>query len=379
MKQAIRIILCSILCVIANTACRKANDAIPPPVPEEFDVITTGSIYNENNQVYEAYYWKNTERVALPAPDTRQAFAYGLDKVASTLYVAGGYEGEHPVSGVTMLLPCYWKDGQKINLPVEGLDITQRCGAADIRLVNDVLYVLGDVDERPVLWKIANGQTMLIEFPLNDTVTDLRRAPNLQLHEGKIFVGGNQKIKRGNLEYFNAGYWVIGQNDQPVFYTIESQLAYALCFATTVSAQGIFITGEYHETATTSAKPAIWSSQGRLPVAETLHPSYNRLRAIVTSKGGTLYTILHDIQRYQPVLWKLSGTHNVEVIKPPVPDNAKGLCKTIDVYEENLAYSYIYQQENTWKGFYVFRGKTQELNIDNNRFASFNRTRIFLR
>lgn len=366
-----------LLTAFVHSACRKTNAEKPSPVKQEYDVITTGSIYNETLQIYEAYYWKNTERFLLPAADTRQAFPYGLDKVGETIYVAGGYEGEHPATGESILLPCYWKDGQKINLPVQGLNIIQRCGAADIKVVNNILYVLGDIDMRPLVWRIAGGETTLIEFPFHDSVTDVRRGANMEVYDGKIFIAGNQKIKHTSREIFNVGYWVIGQGDQPVFNIIEEELAYALCFAITVSEHGIFITGEYHETDTVRSKPGVWSINGRVPVTDALHPSYNRLRGIVSGKNGVLYTILHDIQLYQPVLWKLSLMQNIETIKPQVPVNAKGLCETVDVIDENLAYSYIYHHENTWKGFFVFNDKQQELNINNSSFASFSRTRIF--
>lgn len=369
----------SLSLVAINFGCRKEQASTPPPVELVHDVITTGGLYNETKQTYNAYYWKNSERFELKAEDTRQAFAYGLDKTGQDMYIAGGYQGLHPVTGASILLPCYWKNGNKINLPVQDLHVEQRCGASDVRWLNNALYVSGDVDMRPVVWKIQGGQTKLIEFPVNDSVIDVRRGSNLQVYNGKVYMAGNQKIERQGSIVFNAGYWVITEDDKPEFHVVENNLAYALCFALSVSKHGIFVTGEYSLADVANSKPAVWTSEGRLPVADQLHPSYNRLRGLATDDKGNVYMILHDIQLYQPVLWKLPVSHHRELIKPQVPENAKGLCATLDVYGENLAYSYLYEQGSSRKGFYVFREQVQELDIDNSPFASFNRTRIFSR
>lgn len=361
------------------SACRKQEDqqAPPPPGDKEYDVITTATLYNAGTRSYEAACWLNGTRNILDAAGADQAFPYGMEKVGSDLYISGGFAYSDPSAGNDVLMPCYWKNGQKTNLPVDGLEVDERCAAGDVTWFNNALYFTGDADLAPVIWKLRDGKASIIPVPMGDGVVAARKTSNAQLYNHKLYIGGNQKKIINGQPVFNAGYWTVDQDDQISFHVVEDNLSYALCFSIAVTAKGVFLPGEYSVTSTLNARPVIWTSAGHLPISAQFNPAYHRLHTCAPDDQGNVYMNVLDIQTYQPVIWKVpaAGTH--ELIKPVVPANAKGLCHGLNIADDELAYFYKYEADNQYEAAYVFKGKTVPLDIYNHGASKLHRIRVF--
>lgn len=364
--------------MITGVSCRKDSGHTPPD-EKKYQLVTTGTLYDSVTRKYEPFYWIDEQRFPMGLHGSAQGFPYGIEKSASDLYAAGGYQGFHPESGELILMPCYWKNGEKIDLPVGGLSFSERCGAADLKWFNGALYIIGDADFMPVIWKVKDELNIeVIRIPIDKDVTDVRKGSNLEKYNNKLYFAGSQKKEKEGRQIFNAGYWEIGADDNSSFHVFEDNLGYALCFGITVSSKGIFIVGEY-DAAGNSPKPVIWSKQGHLPVSNQLNANHQRLNESVIDDSGNLYVNVMDIQQHQPLLWKLpaNGT-NHEPIKPEVPSKAKGFCHNLSSIDNKIGYTYLYELPDGKKyAATVFDNKTINLDLNNSKFPYIHRTGIF--
>lgn len=366
------------ICVLISfSACKKQKDQPPPPANKEYKVITTATLYNPANGHYEAACWINETRVILDAGNADQCFPYGIEKKGEDIYISGGFAYSDPSTGSSLLMPCYWKNGQKINLPVDGLSISERCGASDLKWFNNALYIIGDADLAPVIWKVKDGHVTIIPVPWGNNTLDVRKTGNLQVYNNQLYIGGNQKRLHNGETVFTAGYWSVDQNDNVSFHIIEDNLSYALCFYLSVSDKGVFIAGEYSSTAISEARPVVWTSSGHLPVSNSFNPAYHRLHTCVVDEKGNIYLNVRDLQLYQPVLWKVPAAGAHQLIQPAVPPGAKGFCEAVDIDGDQLAYAYMYELNNQHYAAYIFNGKTVPLDIYNNKLSNINRMKLF--
>lgn len=357
-------------------SCKKDNDGgTPPPPPQPFDVITTASLFNPTNGYYEPAYWLNEQKKSLESGGADQAFAYGIEKQGSDIYIAGAFANTKGTDD--RLKPCFWKNGKKINL-TDGLDIKTRSSASDLKWFNNALYISGEADLDPVLWKVKNGRLEYItRFGIAGDVLAIRKTGNMQVYNGKLYIGGSQKKNvNGNIVY-TIGYWIIDEHDQLVFTVLHDNLPYALCFSISVSGKGVFMIGEGGTVQ--HPVPAIWTTAGQHPVNHSFEADHHRLHTgVADSKGNLLLNVL-DTRQYQPVIWKIStaGTH--ELIKPSVPAGAQGFCKSLDISNDQLAYVYSYEKDQKSYAAYVFNGKTVELDIYTTRLSSIHSLKLFPR
>jgi|SRR6218665_381361 len=366
--------------LLSLTACKKNDQPPPPPPPpSSYDVITTASLLNPANGRYEAAYYINQQRTILDAGGAQQAFAYGIDKKGTDLYIAGSFAQADPVSGDNVLKPCYWRNGQKVDLVMIGLDLKSRCGTSDLKWFNGTLFVLGDADLKPVLWRVENGHESITQFGFDKQVDGVRKTSNMQIYNHRLYIGGNQRKQVNGRTVFNAGYWAIDKDDNMEFHVLEEDLEYALCFSISVSAKGIFLIGE----AGTAAQhaPAVWSAKikGRMPVSGSFNPAVHRLHTGIADSKGNLYLNNFDIQSRQPVIWKVTPAETHDLIKADVPADAKGFCQAIDIKDDKLVYVYSYERGNEFKAAYVFEGKTTWLDIYNSQASNIHFVEIFPR
>ncbi|MCG2615651.1 hypothetical protein LZZ85_15225 [Terrimonas sp. NA20] len=362
--------------LIIFNSCKKDNDqGAPPPPVQPFDVITTASIFNPSTGNYEAVYWLNEKRNALESGGVDQAFAYGIEKQGSDIYIAGSFANTK--GSDDRLKPCYWKNGKKIDL-TDGVDIQARSSASDLKWFNNALYISGETDLDPMLWKIKNGMLESItRFGVAGNILAVRKAGNMQLYGGKLYIGGSQKKNvNGNIVY-TIGYWVVDENDQPSFTVLHDNLPYALGFSMSVSDKGVFIMGEGGTAQ--HPVPTIWTKTGQHPVNQSFEANYHRLHTgVPDSKGNLLLNVL-DIRLYQPVIWKVSATGTHQLIKPAVPAGAQGFCESLDVKDDKLAYVYSYDKDQKSYAAYVFNGKTVELDIYKTRLSNINSIKLVSR
>jgi|GEM_PF-1030023 len=368
----------ALLTIMLFLSCRKQNDqSLPPPPDKKYEVVITAALFNPSDHRYEATCWINGVKNILDAGTADQAFPYGIEKAGADIYISGGFAYSDPSAGNTLLMPCYWKNGKKIDLPVNGLSITERCGAGDLKWFNNSLYITGDADLLPIIWKVKDGVTTVIPLPLGDNVQDIRKTGNIQVYNNQLYIGGNQKKLHNGETVFTAGYWTIDQNDKVSFNILEDDLPYALCFNISVSAKGIFIAGEYASASNSAPRPVVWTGSGHLPVSATFNPSYQRLHTSAVDDKGNLYLNVFDIQLYQPVVWKVPASGIPQLIQPAVPANAKGFCHAIDVSIDQLAYVYMYEADGGYYAAYTFNGKTIPLEIYHNGRPNIHRLKIF--
>jgi len=355
-------------------SCKKDHDGevLPPPGPQ-YEVITTASLYIAANGYYEPVYWLNDKKHILETGGADQAFAYGSEKNGSDLYIAGSYANTKGADD--RLFACFWKNGKKINL-TDGLDIQQRSSASDVKWYNNSLYICGEADLEPVLWKIKDGSLEYItRFGVAGDVVANRKAGNMQVYNGKLYIGGCQKkIVNGNTVY-TIGYWVVDENDHPTFIVLHDNLRYALGFSISITANGVFIMGEGGTPQ--NPVPTVWTKTGQHPVNTAFNASHHRLHTGVTDSKGNLLLNVLDINQHQPVIWKVTpaGTH--EMIRPTVPADAKGFCQSLDVKNDQLAYVYSYEKDQKSYAAYVFQGKTVELDIHKSRLSNIGSLRLF--
>jgi hypothetical protein len=357
-------------------SCKKDHDGgtLPPPV-QSVDVITTASLFNPTSGNYEPVYWLNDKKILLESGGVDQAFAYGIEKQGADIYIAGSYANTKSTDD--RLKPCYWKNGKKINL-TDGLDIQTRSSASDLKWFNNALYIAGEADLEPVLWKVKNGNLEYItRFGVAGDVVAIRKAGNMQAYNGKLYLGGCQKKNiNGNIVY-TVGYWVIDETDHPVFTVLHDNLDYALVFSLSVTEKGVFLMGEAGTAR--NPVPTVWTKTGQHPINPSFEANYHRLHTgVPDSKGNLLLNVL-DIRQYQPVIWKVSATGTHQLIKPAVPAGAQGFCESLDVMNDKLAYVYSYEKDQKTFAAYVFEGKTTELDIYKNRLSSINSLRLFRR
>lgn len=358
-------------------SCKKDEQPVPVPVKEEYSFITTGVLYNSSAKTYEAYYWEDEQRQLLPSGGSAQAFPYGLDKNGNDIYIAGSYAGKHPGSGSDVLMPCYWANGKKKELPVDELEFSQRCGAGDVKWFDGACYILGDYDLKPVVWKIKGTVIEIIKLPALDVNTEeLRKSSNLEVYNGQLYIGGNRKKVKNDQYIFDTGYWTINSNGQIDYHVIEDNLSYALTFFIKPTVLGVYMSGEYSNQPGNN-KAAIWSPTGRIAYIDALNPSYNRVRSIAMNDDKQLFAVVHNIQTYTPLLNKIQPDGSYEQIAPTIPTGARGLCETLAVLNNQVAYSYIYELDGKKYAAIVVNNQKQELDIDNNAWADFHRTAIF--
>ncbi|HEX2848185.1 MAG TPA: hypothetical protein VHN59_16695 [Chitinophagaceae bacterium] len=366
------------LAIMLLASCRKQNgQSLPPPPDKKYEIVITATLFNPSNHRYEATCWINGAKSILDAGTANQAFSYGIEKKGTDVYISGGFAYSDPSEGNELLMPCYWINGQKVDLPVDDLDINERCSASDLKWFNNSLYITGDADLLPVIWKVKDGVTTIIRLPTGDDVLDLRKTGNLQVYNNQLYIGGNQKKIRNGETVFTAGYWTIDQNDRVSFNILEDNLSYALCFNIAVSAKGIFIAGEYASANNSTPRPVVWTGSGHLPVSATFNPSYHRLHTCAVDEKGDLYLNVFDIQLYQPVIWKVPASGMPQLIQPAVPTNAKGFCHTIDISIDQLAYVYMYEADGRYYAAYTFNGKTIPLDIYSSERPAIHRLKIF--
>ncbi len=119
----------------------------------DIHVVGHGKIYSMTDMAKElALYWKNGEIEAL-TDGNESARAYGIFLHGQDVYICG-WEGS---------TPCYWKNGNKVILPLEpGATYGQ---AYAICVVGDNVYTCGESDGKGIYWK--NG--------IPTTLTDLSR------------------------------------------------------------------------------------------------------------------------------------------------------------------------------------------------------------
>jgi hypothetical protein len=153
-----------------------------------------------------ACYWKNGQRFDLPKPPEAEildAIATGIAIVKHSVHVGGGVGNEYQVG-----VPVYWKDGVLTKLPV----VDESCGGLVLGMHvshNDIYYygfvvVWGEdglMKEIPAYWK--NGTLVRLSLPegYQGEVHDLK------VSNGSVYTGGEVYTFVDQAKMEKAVYW----------------------------------------------------------------------------------------------------------------------------------------------------------------------------
>lgn len=363
------------LVAIVLFACKKDMGKKPPPPGEKYQLITTGLLVDYSSLDRIPCYWIDGEYHALDKDGELQASAYGVEKNGADIFIAGNYSSDG-----TSIMPCYWKNGKLLRLPVDGLNIDDRCGTRDIHWFNNALYILGDADLQPVIWKIKNGVITII--PVKGNVNQpygLLSGGNLEIYNNILYFAGNEAFQKddGTVVY-QAGYFTIDALDQQQFHILEDNIGWARSGGIAISEKGIFITGELASSpARLDEMPVLWTSGGRMQPIAQLNRNRQRVGEVVADASGNVYTVIADIQNYQPVFWKLPPGGGYQAIRPEVPAAAKGFCNNLAMRDNKLAYAFSYELQGKYYAFVNIDNKTTPLQMDPRHEVTLQRTRIF--
>jgi hypothetical protein len=98
----------------------------------EDSVYITGMDYYQSEQLFKACYWKDGVKINLPVQGTGRSDTYGIIESDGSIYIAGAYNYDG-----TQSIACYWKDGVRTDL----LPMTQ---ARAITTFNGSIYIAGN-------------------------------------------------------------------------------------------------------------------------------------------------------------------------------------------------------------------------------------------
>lgn len=360
------------------TACRD-NNPPPPPATPDYDVISTGVLTDLAELSYKPGYWIGKDWHPLEAHNIRQAFPYGLTRQGQSLIIAGAYEGPHPQTGDNMLLPCIWRNGHLIKLPVNELSFDNRCSASDVVWHNNALYILGEADLEPVIWKAEGEQYRIIPLPKSQDITGRRRGSNLIIWNNRVCFAGNEQRQSNNKLTHSAGYWSLAQDDQPVFTTIQDNLDYALCFAIAAQQDKLMITGEYGE-AGEDIRPALWTGAGLHSLSHQLQASTQRANEVIIDEKENIWLNILDIQpQHKPLIWKARLNGTKEIITPAIPPQATGFCHNLAAWSGQVAYAYTYTHDGKRYAVVKSNKGTDTLDLQDKADVTLHRTAIFPR
>jgi hypothetical protein len=364
--------------------CHKENggENTPPPAPKKLQVITTGSIHTVGTTITLPVYWIDSVKFPLEAGETNFAIAAGVTKKGNDIYIAGEYMGSNHPGGDPML-PCYWINGKKIDLPVTGSNFSGHCAAADLAWFNDTLFILGDANSEAVLWKVKGNFVSVSTLPGKKAgeVTFVKGI-NLQVYNDQLYFASNHFIKT-DADHFmvEAGYFTIDKTGNQVYHVLETGLGDAACYDLSVSSKGLFVVGQLFELGhlpNVIPTEVVWTLQGKMHVFDQLNKNSQRLNEIAVGANGKVYANVFDYDTEKPTVWKTEvNAANFEPLNPVLPAEAIGQCVNLATFGDELAYAYSwFEGENSFAG-YVFKGKQVLMPFDSKKQVSLTRTVVF--
>jgi len=217
------------------------------------DVYVAGYDGDIGNDAYKAYYWKNSTRIDLP--DGKRAHSIAV--VGLDVYVAGSYNEN---GNYLRERACYWKNNTIINLPgfasageiirIDGKRVRIEEGsdgqASSIAVVGSDVYVAGQsrrVIFIPCYWK--NGNRIELPYGGEREATYIGGIHGMGTHVNSIKIVGSDVYVAGSYEEKGFGptkacYW---KNNTRI--DLSGGGAYASSIA--VAGSDVYVAGSYQE------------------------------------------------------------------------------------------------------------------------------------
>jgi hypothetical protein len=360
LKLAVSVILVTILFGGINSGCRKHNVYEEQHRDTALQLLNTGYYWNAGAQKYHPVYWLDSILHELPVPGTGSGYAYGIDCRESDVYISGSYDSEDRLR----LLPMYWKNGRSNVLPFDKFEPFEKCGAKDILVWDDKIYILGAADFRPVLWIIgSNGNVTQTIIESNDGV---RSASNLVVDGSSLYVGGDKAYDDPGGLRFEVGYWAITREGRPAWHSIENNLKYATAFSIGISSGKLFIAGERNTLNNNSIDSYmnLWSAAGKVELRPLDEIAAYRLNEVVPIANGNILLNAYDFKTHRPLIFKIDENGVVlENIRPVIPGGVRGYCTSVAYRDGKLAYGGFYTDGNYQRLWFRADNKNFELKL----------------
>lgn len=324
----------AVLTFTFNSSCRKQNDVVLQPSDTALQLIHTGYYWSPASQRYTACYWLDEKLFPLPEPGGRSAYAYGLNQSGRDLYIAGSYEA----NDADRLLPTYWQNGRKMELPYSAFEPFEKCTAKDILVWNGKVFISGSVDLRPVLWIVQNNGSVTQLFI--DDKEGVRSSSNFYLHNNKLFLGGDKAHTQGNNYQFEVGYWTIDANGSATWFPVENNLRYATAFSIAISSGKIFIAGERNvlNDRSLDSYMNLWNEGGKVELQPIDEIAAYRLNEISPIDNNQMLLNAYDFKTHRPLVFKIGQDGRVlESIRPRIPAGMRGYCTNLAYKNGKLA------------------------------------------
>lgn len=332
----------------------QTTDRIQPEAKKDSVVLyTTGQLLDPKTRQYRAVYWEQAKIHHLELGIARETGCYGLLKQGHNLYITGYYVDPDDERSK----PCYWLNGRKIDLPVPVDQVYDRAAVRDVQWFQNALYLLGDIDLRPVLWKIQPGfspKLIVLKGFSNAVAGGELGTGNLALHKNQLFIGGIQVLNVDGQIVSHPGYWTVDQHDTVQFEEIDSKPVRSLAFSILPTDQGIFIAGERNDTRDRSApQPTLWKNGNRFQFSQAVNPASQRLHEMAIDSRGQLYLNILDYHRFLPIIWQVNPSGNVTEIILSIPSGAtRAFCHNLAMANDRPYYSGTYELNGKYHGCY---------------------------
>ncbi|MFC5412363.1 hypothetical protein ACFPMF_23765 [Larkinella bovis] len=365
------------LLVLSLPGCQTAERISPDPVSQSDSVVlyTTGQSLDTPARRYVAVYWENQRLHRLEMGTARETGCYGLQKQGNDLYIAGYFVD--PDDDRTK--PCYWQNGRKIDLPLPGDLAFDKAGARDLVFFQGALYLLGDIDFQPVLWKIQPGSApkrIVLKGSPQAVAGGELSTGNLAVYNNQLFVGGVQVLETDGQPVVHPGYWTVDPNDIVRFEETDNQPVKSLSFFILPSEQGVFIAGERNDLRDRSAPtPTIWKNKTRFSLHQPVDPASQRLHEMALDSRGNLHLNILDYRRQLPVVWQVSPTGAVTETLLPVPTGStRAFCQNLALHDDTPFYSGSYELNGDFHACFWIGNQRTEMETLNGGFLTLART-----
>ncbi|WP_020600295.1 hypothetical protein [Spirosoma panaciterrae] len=358
-------------------SCRPSDTVSPVDGKDSVMIYTTGSTLDPKTRQYAAVYWEQGKIRRLESGSALETGCYGLQKEGHDLYIAGYYVDDAD----ERMKPCYWKNGRKIDLPIPPKADYARAGARDIHFFQGIGYILGDIDLRPVLWKLnanSSPQLLLLNGGTNAIRGEELSTGNLMSYQDQLYIGGIQTLPLNGRSVSRPIYWTVDKNDSIRVREVDSAPVKSLVFAILPSKQGVFSVGEVNDQFDRSAPvPTIWKNNNRFQLSQSVNPASQRLHELAMDSQGQLYLNILDYQRFLPIIWRIGPTGTVTEMLQPLPANAsQAFCQNLAICNDTMYSSGTYKLNGLYHACIWHDNQRTELETLDGSFLTLSRMTV---
>jgi hypothetical protein len=315
---------------ILSAGCQVKDDAPEPNPEQELDIYVAGYLHNDEvyNCVYVPCYWKDGQRIdlipfgaadkiSIPEwPRGISGYALSMFVDGDDVYVAGFVNRE---KACWPCLPCYWKNGTRIDLDLGSADEGEAFG---ICISEGDVYQCGYVEKygggrMPCYWK--NG--IRIDLPCSRA---RGFATSISVSPAGVYVSG---YNWGAFGYWGNGSWT------PLFGSDQGGALDSIA----VSGSDVYAAG-WTDSKETQNVPSYWKNGVRNNLIVLAPPRSGRANAVFAA-GGSVYVAgwtKSDLIIAVPCYWKNGVRTDLSVLAPNDPTLDLSSANSIQALGSNV-------------------------------------------